>query len=134
MVSSFKFTKMKKNLHTSLLLIFLLFQLNANAQSSKDTIAHWDFNSSTDNIIRDISGSHPATIIQNDGLDFVDSPLDKALHFRGNKIRIEVPHADGLSLENNFTIKLIVKFNGDFTSFGTILFKGTRGIVPNIIN
>ena len=108
----------------------LLFPVNIVAN---EIVAHWNFNTTVNKIIPDVIGSHPAIISDNSEANIFVSPVDKAVFFNGGSTSVETKHTEDLSLEDDFTIKCIIKPT-NFNDFRTILFKGDRKSVPNLVN
>jgi hypothetical protein len=101
--------------------------------TAAEIIAHWDFNSPANKIIPDSTGKYPAIISESSQIKMYVSPDDKALYFNGGGTSVQVKHADDLALENDFSIKCIIKPTM-LKDFRTILFKGSRKVKPNLIN
>lgn len=122
---------MKKILQGIILWFLMIVPLENFAAG--EIIANWNFNSTANKTIADAGGKHNAVIAEGSQAELCASPDDKAVLFNGGNTSVQTKHADDLSLEDDFTIKCIIKPTM-LKDFRTILFKGYRKAKPELIN
>ena len=97
-------------------------------------VAHWTFDSISDNKINDKTRKHSGVMIGNCTGEFIREGLYRnAAFFDRGRNYIQIPHNDDLSLTDNFTIKCVF-MPFEVNGFKTIIWKGNRTTSPEKIN
>ncbi len=97
-------------------------------------VAHWTFDSVSENKINDKAGKHGGVVIgANSGKLIRKGLYGNAVFFDLGRNYVQVPHSDDLSLTDDFSIKCVfMPFS--VSGFKTIIWKGDRTASPQRIN
>jgi glycosyl hydrolase family 123/concanavalin A-like lectin/glucanase superfamily protein len=99
----------------------------------KHIVAHWDFNNVDGNKLIDKAGGNDA-VIHGDAKGVIKPGLyGNSTFFDTGKIYATVKHSKMISLEDKFSIEMVIK-PFKIKNFNTIIWKGDRTILPEVIN
>lgn len=116
--------------------IFLIFALCLTAvfPTLAGPVAHWSFDNLDGNTVKDQAGNNDGVMLGGSAEKSLEPGLSgNAFYFDTGKHRMQIKHANAVSLKDDFTIEYIIKPYG-IDGYRTIMWKGSRKVKPEAIN